>query len=152
MHCHDNLLRVLVESHALGAFIPCGACWKQSCGGECFTPGRCCRRDLKAGQGGFRSVEKRKLVCCMGQVVKMLARLYHRVGAGQKAIEVLEGHMGSHPEATDLTDVNILAELYMEKEHFGKAVALIGQAEQRLCAGSGLPIDLAASPCIPELM
>ena len=75
----------------------------------------------------------------------MLARLYHRVGMGQKAIEVLEAHTNKHPEAIDLTEINILAELYMEGEHFDRAAALIRSAEQQLCAESGLPIDLKAS-------
>ena len=75
----------------------------------------------------------------------MLARLYHRVGMGQKAIEVLEGHTTNYPEAADLTDSNILAELYIEGEQYDRAAALIRHAEQRLCVESGLPIDLTAS-------
>lgn len=81
------------------------------------------------------------------QVVKMLARLYHRVGMGQKAIEVLEAHTTNYPEAADLTDINILAELYIEGEQYEHAAALIRHAEQRLCVESGLPIDLTASTC-----
>ncbi len=79
------------------------------------------------------------------QVVKMLARLYHRMGMGQKAIEVLEAHTTEYPEAADLTDVNILAELYIEGEQYERAASLIRHAEQRLCMESGLPIDLTAS-------
>ncbi len=78
----------------------------------------------------------------------MLARLYHRVGMGQKATELLEAHTSKYPEAMDLTDINILSELYMEGGQYDRAAALIRSAQKQLCA-SGLPIDLTASIFMP---
>lgn len=43
----------------------------------------------------------------------MVARLHHRAGDPQRAIETLEGHMFSHLDTTDLTHINMLGELYM---------------------------------------
>lgn len=80
----------------------------------------------------------------------MLARLYHRVDMGHKAMEVLKAHIDSYPEATDLTHVNILAELYMEEGKFEQAAGLISYVERELpCAQAGLPVDLMVR-CLPQ--
>lgn len=49
------------------------------------------------------------------EVPKMLARLHHQAGQPLRAIQVLEAHMEAYPSACDLTHVNILAELYMDR-------------------------------------
>ena len=63
------------------------------------------------------------------QVVKMLARLHHRLGAPQRAIAVLEAHVREYAQSTDLTHINILAELYMEGGKYEETLALIKNAE-----------------------
>ena len=72
----------------------------------------------------------------------MLARLHHRLGAPQRAMEALEAHAAAHPAGTDLTHVNILAELYMEAGRYGDTLGLIARARGEHCHGEGLPIDL----------
>jgi Tetratricopeptide repeat len=84
------------------------------------------------------------------EVPKMLARMHHRAGEAPKAIAVLERHMAMHPEQTDLTHVNILAELFMERGGFLKALDLIRRVAQTLCAASGLPVDLQVEPTADE--
>jgi tetratricopeptide (TPR) repeat protein len=83
--------------------------------------------------------------CCDAQAAKMLARLYHRLGMGQKAIDILETQVRDFPGATDLTHVNILAELYMDDAKYEQAAALISHADQLPCAQEGLPIDLTVN-------
>ena len=76
------------------------------------------------------------------QVVKMLARLHHRMGAPEKAAEVLEAQVRDYPDATDLTHINILAELFMDADKFEQAAGLIRAAERLPCMQGGIPIDL----------
>jgi hypothetical protein len=80
------------------------------------------------------------------QAVKMLARLHHRLGQPGKAMETLEAHMAQHALSTDLTHINILAELYMEAGRYAETVALIQRSEGELCPVDGLPIDLTVRP------
>ena len=79
------------------------------------------------------------------QVVKMLARLHHRMGAPEKATEVLEAQVREHPDDTDLTHINILAELFMDAGRFEQAAKLIRAAEVLPCMRGGIPIDLTVS-------
>lgn len=72
----------------------------------------------------------------------MLARLHHRLGAPARAMEALEQHVAQHGGSTDLTHVNILAELYMEAGRHGDTLALIQRAGGEQCHAEGLPIDL----------
>ncbi|GAB4822338.1 hypothetical protein N2152v2_009384 [Parachlorella kessleri] len=85
------------------------------------------------------------------EVPKALARLYHRAGQAAKAMTVIESHMERHPGQTDLTHVNILAELYGEAGRWDAVLDLIQRAEQDLCgegeeeeeeSAGGLPVDL----------
>ncbi|GAX74553.1 hypothetical protein CEUSTIGMA_g2003.t1 [Chlamydomonas eustigma] len=99
------------------------------------------------------------------EVPKMVARLHHRMGQPHKAMEVLEKHMQDYPDSTDLTHINILAELYMEAGHFGQTYTLIQRAEQLLLQSSAscgdadtplvasLPLDLSvkAGLCLSHL-
>lgn len=59
-----------------------------------------------------------------------------------KAKEVLQCFAADHPEAMDLTCVNILAELHIGDEEWAEASRLIADAAAQLCADGGLPIDL----------
>ena len=79
------------------------------------------------------------------QVVKMLARLHHRMGAPEKAAEVLEAQVREFPDATDLTHINILAELFMDADRYEQAADLIRGAEGLPCMQGGIPIDLTVS-------
>jgi len=75
-------------------------------------------------------------------VVKMQARMYHRVGQAAKAISVLEEQLESYPTESDLTLVNILGELYMEQGSFDDTIKIIDLAVQVFCQESVLPLDL----------
>jgi len=79
------------------------------------------------------------------QVVKMLARLHHRMGAPEKGAEVLEQQVRDFPDATDLTHINILAELFMDEGKHKQAISFIRRAEQLPCMHEGIPIDLTVS-------
>eukprot|EP00963_Diacronema_lutheri_P010719 scaffold1141_cov333-Pavlova_lutheri.AAC.47 len=77
------------------------------------------------------------------EVVKMLARVYHRLGHHSQAVELLEKQLGDYAETCDFTVVNILCELYMELESYSKAIELIEDAENTMCTEEdSLPIDL----------
>lgn len=75
----------------------------------------------------------------------MLARLYHRMGAPEKAAQALERQVRDYPGATDLTHINILAELFMDCGRHQQAVNLIRSAEQLPCMQDGTPLDLTVS-------
>ncbi|GIM11145.1 hypothetical protein Vretimale_14678, partial [Volvox reticuliferus] len=77
------------------------------------------------------------------EVPVMKARLHHQAGAPLKAIAVLEAHLRDHPTHVDLTHINILAELYMERGEYVEARALIERAGPVLCPDQALPLDLA---------
>ncbi|GFR52663.1 hypothetical protein Agub_g15257, partial [Astrephomene gubernaculifera] len=77
------------------------------------------------------------------EVPVMQARLHHQLGAPLKAISVLEAHLRDHPARVDLTHINILAELYMERGGYAEARALIERAGPVLCPDQALPLDLA---------
>ncbi|EFJ49086.1 hypothetical protein VOLCADRAFT_90359 [Volvox carteri f. nagariensis] len=77
------------------------------------------------------------------EVPVMKARLYHQAGAPLKAIAVLEAHLRDYPSHVDLTHINILAELYMERGGYVEARALIQRAVPVLCPDQALPLDLA---------
>jgi hypothetical protein len=53
------------------------------------------------------------MLCWAVQVVKKLVQHYHKIGAIVEAVGVLEHHLSSWPQMTDLTHINMLAELYM---------------------------------------
>jgi hypothetical protein len=76
------------------------------------------------------------------QVVKMLARLHHRMGMPEKAVGVLEAQVRDFADATDLTHINILAELFMDEGKHEQAINLIRHAEQLPCMRDSSPIDL----------
>ncbi|GLI63795.1 hypothetical protein VaNZ11_006880, partial [Volvox africanus] len=77
------------------------------------------------------------------EVPVMKARLHHQSGAPLKAIAVLEAHLRDYPTHVDLTHINILAELYMERGEYVEARALIERAGPVLCPDQILPLDLA---------
>ncbi len=79
------------------------------------------------------------------QAVKMLARLHHHLGSPERSSQVLEQQVRDFPEATDLTHINILAELFMDAGRHGQASSLIRQAQQLPCMRDGVPIDLRVS-------
>ncbi len=64
------------------------------------------------------------------------------MGAPEKAAEVLEAQVQEFPDATDLTHINILAELFMDADRFEQAAGLIRAAERLPCMQGGIPIDL----------
>eukprot|EP00803_Ostreobium_quekettii_P007609 evm.model.scf_98.11 EVM.evm.TU.scf_98.11 scf_98:86739-94967(-) len=76
------------------------------------------------------------------EVPKMLAKLYHRMGRSQAAVEVLEKFLLEYQAQTDLTHINILAELYLLQGRYSETSALIERTERVLCHGQLLPIDL----------
>lgn len=86
------------------------------------------------------------------QAAKMLARLHHHLGSPERSSQVLEQQLRDFPEATDLTHINILAELYMDAGKHEQASSLLRQAEQLPCMQDGVPIDLKvstlAAPCL----
>ncbi|PSC75147.1 general transcription factor 3C polypeptide 3 isoform X1 [Micractinium conductrix] len=74
---------------------------------------------------------------------KALARLYHRAGQAGQAAQVLQTHINSYPGQTDLTHVNILAELYCDAGQWDAVLTLVQFAENELLVGDEeLPIDL----------
>ncbi|KAI7842713.1 hypothetical protein COHA_003644 [Chlorella ohadii] len=77
------------------------------------------------------------------EVPKALARLFHRTGQSAKAVQVLQAHISNFPGQTDLTHVNILAELYCEAGQWAPALAICQRAERELLApDEQLPVDL----------
>ena len=80
----------------------------------------------------------------------MLARLHHGLGQPGRAMEALEAHVRQHALSTDLTHINILAELYMEAGRHSETLVLIQRSEGDLCAAGGLPIDLTVRACTPR--
>lgn len=85
-----------------------------------------------------------------GEVVKTLVRLYHHLRQPGKAVELLEGHLREFPLATDLTHVNILAELHMEAGRFAEALTAIQATGKGLSDDDELPIDLQVT-CSPAI-
>ncbi|PRW60262.1 general transcription factor 3C polypeptide 3 isoform X1 [Chlorella sorokiniana] len=77
------------------------------------------------------------------EVPKALARLFHRTGQAAKAVQVLQAHLSNFPTQTDLTHVNILAELYCEAGQWAPALAICQRAERELLGpDEQLPVDL----------
>ena len=95
----------------------------------------------------FRAAEQVIAGNCM-QAVKMLARLHHQMGSPERATQVLEQQVQAFPEATDLTHINILAELFMDAGKHEQAASLIRQAEHLPCMQHGVPIDLRVSTLV----
>ena len=80
----------------------------------------------------------------------MLARLHHRMGTPEQALQILEQQVQNFPDATDLTHINILAELLMDAGQHERAWGLIRRAEQLPCMQDGVPIDLTVrAPLLP---
>ncbi|CAM6088014.1 unnamed protein product [Calypogeia fissa] len=77
------------------------------------------------------------------EVCKMVAKMYHKTGQHDRATQVLEKLIEEHPSEADLTAVNLLAELHMEKGAFATAIAHIDHARTVYCSDLGLPLDLA---------
>lgn len=77
--------------------------------------------------------------------MKSLARLYHRLGSPERSAQVLEQQVRDFPDATDLTHINILAELFMDAGKYEQASNLIRQAERLPCMQDGVPVDLRVS-------
>jgi len=75
-------------------------------------------------------------------LAKVLARAHHQLGEPHKAVQVLENFVHSFPHRSDLTHVNMLCELYMASAAYGAASELIVRAQNVLCAGKPLPLDL----------
>lgn len=76
------------------------------------------------------------------EVVKMLGKLYHRMGNPHKAIEILEHSILLYEDKIDFTVINILTDLYLQQGSYSEASGLISRAEGVLCYGQALPIDL----------
>ena len=76
------------------------------------------------------------------EVVKMLGKLYHRMGHPDKAIEILEHAILRYEDRMEFTVINILADLYLQQGSYSEASGLISRAEGVLCYGQALPIDL----------
>ncbi|KAG2491648.1 hypothetical protein HYH03_010018 [Edaphochlamys debaryana] len=87
------------------------------------------------------------------EVPIMLARLHHHRSEPLKAIQVLEAHVRDHPTAVNLTQINILAELYMDRGGYEEAHSLIQRTAPVLCGDSALPLDLAvkAGLCLAHM-
>ena len=77
--------------------------------------------------------------------MKSLARLYHQLGSPERSSQVLEQQIRDFPDATDLTHINILAELFMDAGKYEQASNLIRQAERLPCMQDGVPVDLRVS-------
>ncbi len=75
----------------------------------------------------------------------MLARLHHHLGSPERSLQVLERQVREFPEATNLTHINMLAELFMDAGQHEQASSLIRQAQQLPCMQDGVPIDLRVS-------
>lgn len=76
------------------------------------------------------------------EVVKMLAKLYHRMDRPQKAIEVLENAILRYEDQIDFSVINVLVDLYLQQGSYSEASALISRSEGSLRYGQTLPIDL----------
>ncbi|KAJ7521433.1 hypothetical protein O6H91_19G054300 [Diphasiastrum complanatum] len=76
------------------------------------------------------------------EVCRMVAKMQHKNGQHQRAIQVLEKLIEENPTEADFTAVNLLAELYMEQGLHLSAIAQIDHARMRYCSGRGLPLDL----------
>ena len=68
-----------------------------------------------------------------------------------KAIEVLEELMSSHPGSIDYTHINILAELYMQQGQHARVAEVIQRATE-LLSDQDLPIDLQVGPRASKLL
>ncbi|KAL2633355.1 hypothetical protein R1flu_004834 [Riccia fluitans] len=77
------------------------------------------------------------------EVCKMVARMHHKTGNCDRAIQVLEKLIEEYPGESDLTAVNLLAELLMERGQFATAIAHIDHAATLNCPDQNLPIDLS---------
>ncbi|BBN06711.1 general transcription factor 3C polypeptide 3 (transcription factor C subunit 4) [Marchantia polymorpha subsp. ruderalis] len=77
------------------------------------------------------------------EVGKMVAKMHHKTGQCERAIQVLEKLVEEHPAEADLTAVNLLAELLMESGQFATAIAHIDHASTLYCPDQHLPIDLS---------
>eukprot|EP00850_Spirogloea_muscicola_P009520 SM000053S17477 [mRNA] locus=s53:596285:603110:+ [translate_table: standard] len=96
--------------------------------------------DFERAARSFEQIQSLRPGDC--EVVKMLARMYHRMGNSQKAIKVLDDFAKEHPQEVDLTAVNIMAELHMDNGDFENAIRLVERARESLCHDKLLPIDL----------
>ncbi|KAL3694342.1 hypothetical protein R1sor_007993 [Riccia sorocarpa] len=78
------------------------------------------------------------------EVCKMVARMHHKTGNCDRAIQVLERLIEEYPAESDLTAVNLLAELLMERGQFATAIAHIDHAAtMNGNPDQNLPIDLS---------
>ena len=81
------------------------------------------------------------------EVVKHLARLYYRTGQYEKGAECLRDFISRYPDATDLTHINLLAELLSspEMEAWEEVITLIDTTERELLIeDEELPVELVA--------
>ncbi|GMH45921.1 hypothetical protein BSKO_13884 [Bryopsis sp. KO-2023] len=76
------------------------------------------------------------------ECIKMLSKLYHRMGRVGRAIKVLESFLMQFQPEADLTIINLLTALYVQQGNYTDAATLIDQAEHIILRGDPLPIDL----------
>jgi hypothetical protein len=51
--------------------------------------------------------------------------------------------MERYPEQSDLTHVNMLAELHMAQGSYTKAIEIVARAKEQFCNGEPVPVDLS---------
>lgn len=85
------------------------------------------------------------------ELPKQLARLYYRTGQHAKAVSALREFTASHPDATDLTHINLLAELLCSPEvaDWRGVLTLLDSTRQELLAeGEEVPVDLRVKAAV----
>ena len=81
------------------------------------------------------------------EVVKHLARLYYRMSQHEKAVAVLREFISNYRSETDLTHINLLAELLSspDLQEWEEVISVIDQTEKEfLGQGESLPLELLA--------
>jgi predicted Zn-dependent protease len=85
------------------------------------------------------------------EVAKHVARLYYRTSQHDKAAESLRAFMKMYPDATDLTHVNLLAELLCSSEisQWQEVIELMNTTRTQLLGeGEEMPVELMAKEAV----
>ena len=79
------------------------------------------------------------------EVVKQLSRLYYHTSQPEKAVDILKSYWETYPETTDLTHINLLAELLCSPElsSWQETIDVLAKARKELIpSGEAMPIEL----------
>jgi len=91
----------------------------------------------------------RKLRPTDGDVATMLARMHHRLGAPERACELLDTFVKDNPDAADATLVNMLAEVLIELGRHAETLALLDRESPGICVdGAAMPLDLSVKGAV----